>query len=273
MSTTPKLEHKEQTPFTVNDRGEITMLVASFLNIDRGREIIVPGAYAKHLQNFASRGRVFLDHNHTAEEKVGRVIFAQETTEGLQAKAVFSGDSKGQWARDKAREGVLRDLSVGHYVYAEKLADKNEVLALWKQYSYTPTPEDLFQLERGPIRLILEAEASEVSFVGLPMNENARVLEVKRGAVFNKVNYASLKEVYRLIKSLLSSVESEEEATNGQADAPAPKASAQEAPKQEAPLDHAAQTETPETKHDKIASVSAVSRLKVELELLDLETA
>jgi len=211
----------KRASFQPGDNGEVTILGASFLNIDRGREIILPGAYKKHVEAFNDKGRLLIDHKNSAYTLAGHVKESFETSRGLVVKGAFSGDDTGQWARRKIQDGTLKSASIGHYVHAEKIAREPEVKQLWAEHGYTPTDADLREIKKGPVRILMECEPVECSFVAVPMNDNARVLEVKslmeiekkKGATFNKVNRSSLVKVFSLVKDMLKSAKLEEEAT------------------------------------------------------------
>lgn len=200
------------------DSGEVSILGASFLNIDRGFEMIVPGAYSKHLEYFSKNGKVLVDHNNSVRSIAAKVYRAYETKAGLVIDSKFSGDDVGQWARAKAAEGAIDTTSIGHYVLNDpQFADETEVRRLWEQHEYTPTSYDmkLLTLNKGQkVRLITEAEPVEVSFVAVPMNPEARVLEVKsilseieskKGAMLNKVNRTAVLSIYKLARSIYKS--------------------------------------------------------------------
>lgn len=214
------LEHKTIRTKVKNsgDRGEVTVLGASFLNIDRGRDLIVPGAYHKHLTKFSQTGTLLIDHKNRVSATAGQVTRSYESQKGLVIKGSFASDEVGQWARDKALEGSIKSVSIGHYVHSEKFANAAEVKQIWANHGYTPNDSDLREIKKGPVRVLLECEPVEVSFVAVPMNDQARVLEVKgvqgieqkKGATFNKSNRSTLRAVYSLVKQMLSSIKSEE---------------------------------------------------------------
>lgn len=251
------LEYK-QARTKITSSGEVKILGASFLNIDRGREIILPGAYAKHVETFSQRGRLLVDHKNSVNALAGHVTDSYESQKGLVITGSFSSDQVGQWARQKAMEGTLKSTSIGHYVHAEKIAGEAEVKSIWAQHNYTPTSSDLRELKKGPVRLLIECEPVECSFVAVPMNDESRILEVKtmankeekRGATFNRGNLAAIKQVYALVKGMLASAKSNETPEN-QDDIPA------------ATESHSVTTTT--VKNDR----ASLARLR--LELLDLE--
>lgn len=249
--------------------GTVKVRAASFLNLDRGREIILPGTYAKHLARFATKGRVFLDHTHSTEAKVGGVVAAYEDPTGLIAIARFGSDAIGQKTRSKALAGELIDVSIGHQVFRERFVSPAEVKAIWARYGYQPTDLDLSLLGRpGKVRVIEEAEAAEFSFVGIPMNDNAETLEVKnletkKGAVLSSANAQSLKQAYTYIRRILKSARIED-----LEDEPATQKKSAGAL---LPTQGDAGVSTKSAAEKSAGAELRAKRLRVELELLDLK--
>ena len=202
------------------ERGEISILGASFLNIDRGQEIIVPGTYLPYLDRFSKNGKVLVDHINSQRAVAAKVFRSYETKAGLVIDSLFTGDDVGQWARERAKEGAIDTTSIGHFVHGKPvMAKEPEVRKLWDDHEYTPSAYDLKMLARGPVRLITDAEPVEVSFVVIPMNPEARVLEVKsildeletkKGSMLNRVNKDAIMSIYRLAKSILRSAKLED---------------------------------------------------------------
>lgn len=246
------------------DRGETSILGASFLNIDRGQEIIVPGAYLPYLEEFSTTGKVLVDHENRQRAVAAKVFRSYETKAGLVIDAKFTGDEVGQWARERTKEGAIDTTSIGHFVHGEPVvAKEDEVRKLWEEHDYTPSAYDLKMIARGPVRLIKDAEPVEVSFVVIPMNPKARVLEVKgiledietkKGAMLNRVNRSAVQTIYSLAKSILRSAKLMEEQKGSQ------DAKSQGGP----PDDKAAGT-------SKAASKSRTDLLRLKLKLIELD--
>lgn len=232
-----KLKHKrikfQQLGDSNSKTGEISILGASFLNIDRGNEIIVPGAYLPYLDRFSKNGKVLIDHGYSVRAIAAKAFRAYETKAGLVIDARFTGDETGQWTRDRAIEGAIDTTSIGHFVHGEPvIAKEAEVRQLWEKHEYTPSNYDMKMMTRGPVRLITDAEPVEVSFVVVPMNPEARILEVKsileeletkKGSVLNRVNRSAVVGIYRLVKSILKSAKLEIDESQEAADQGGPK--------------------------------------------------
>lgn len=257
------------------DNGAVKVRAASFLSIDRKREMIMPGAYARHLERYAARGRVFIDHKHSAAAKVANMADAYEDRTGLISVAKFHGTPIGQETRRMAKEGELRDVSIGHQVLRDRFATPTEVKKIWSAHGYTPSRYDLLMLNKpGPVRVIDEAEPVEFSFVGIPMNENAETLEVKsaagieikKGAVLNGANAKALKQAYKLIRSIFKSARIED---LEDADGEAPAASEMKSADVETPASTPTETKPPETETKDTELLA--KRLRVELDLMSMD--
>lgn len=262
---------------TQADRGSVKVRAASFLGIDRGREMILPGAYANHTSRFASKGRAFVDHKHGTATKVGQVYAAYEDTRGLVAIARFAGTELAQQTRQRVIDGELNDVSIGHHVVRDRFVTVEEVKSIWKKYGYTPTAFDLTQISKpGRIRIIEEADPAEFSFVGIPMNDNAEALEVKsmhdieekRGAVLNGANAKALKQAYKLIRSIFKSAKIED-IDELEGEAPAPPAPDQKTAEPETPASDPVEKGTPGI--EKTDAELTAKRLRIELELMELD--
>lgn len=271
---------RRQTPGAVievkdaSGNGYVKVRAASFLSIDRGAEMIMPGAYAPHIGSFAAKGRVFLNHVHSPMAKVGRVFSAHEEKSGLIALAKFNSSELAQKTRQMAMEGDLTDISIGHHVVREWRASATEVKKIWDQHGYTPSSTDLLMLKRArSIRVIEEAIPGEFSFVGIPMNDNAETLEVKstmdietkKGAVLSGANAKSLRQAYKLIRSIFKSARIEDLEDEPEATAkPEGKSAVLDAPAVDPVADA---TPVPE----KTDAELRAKRLRAEFELMDLE--
>lgn len=244
-----------------SDRGEFAVRGAAFLNIDRGREMILPGAYSKHLSKFVDRGKILADHENKTKSLAGSITEAFENERGLVIKGKFGSNKQGQDVRIMAQEGVLKDVSIGHYVHEYRDGVKaDEVKAIWAKFGYQPSDDDLRAIKRGPVRVLMECEPVEVSFVGIPMNPEARILEVKsmdhkRGAVLNRNNASALKQVYKLVKQLLHGAKQELDETSGATPT----------------VDPAAVQSSESKRLDLPENKSNAERLRLEIGLLELE--
>lgn len=148
------IELEEKAISETDDCWTFTGYAAVFNNIDRGNDIIVPGAFAKSLRE---NGMPLLCYQHDLKEVVGTVVDAKEDKRGLWIKGELPKDDdfvRGRLVPQLKRRGI-RGMSIG-YKAVEKERRKSDGVRLLKQ-----------------IRLY------EASFVSLPMNPEAGVDTIK----------------------------------------------------------------------------------------------
>jgi phage head maturation protease len=175
----PRLEYKSmafEVKSSNDDGSEFTGVGAAFNSIDYRPDIIHPNAYDKHLDEFRRNGVVRDEHEVTTGKIVDATI---EPTNGLVVKGQISATSHGMDQRRLLKDGVYKNLSIGHYVLARTYLDSpEEVQAYWDTVGYRPTDDEKIRSAYGA-RLITEAQPKEVSTTFLPMNPNAKIREVK----------------------------------------------------------------------------------------------
>lgn len=132
-------------------KGEIEGLGSVFNNVDHGDDVILPGAFAKSLEQ--KLPAMLWQHQH--DKVPGKWISAEETKEGLQLKGVFANTPLGQEAYELTKMEAVTGLSIGFTI-----------------------PEGGAEFEKN-VRVIKEVDLWEVSPVTFPMNELARVRRVK----------------------------------------------------------------------------------------------
>jgi HK97 family phage prohead protease len=139
------------------DSGEITGYGSTFGNIDRGGDIVAPGAFGNSLAEHKAEGTApaMLWH-HDLAEPIGVWTEASEDSKGLLLKGKLTvGTKRGAEARALAKDGALA-MSIG---YRAKDADY-----------------------QNGARILKELELVEVSLVSIPMNPEARIVSVKSAA-------------------------------------------------------------------------------------------
>jgi|GEM_PF-6763697 len=177
----PKLETKSfafEIKSTSEDGSEFSGLGAAFNNIDGGFDIIHPNAYNKYLQFFKTNGVIRDEHEVTT----GKVTDASiDPAQGLLITGKISDTAVGRDQRTLLKDGVIKRLSVGHFVISRTWLDSpEEIKAFWDSVSYTPTEQDLVRSGTNyGVRLITEAKPVEVSTTYSPMNERCEVTNVK----------------------------------------------------------------------------------------------
>lgn len=123
-----------------------------FAEVDRGGDVVAPGAYAKSLAALGKAGRrVKLLWQHDAGEPIGVWDEVREDARGLYVKGrILTDVQRGAEALELLRSGAIDGLSIGYRtVKSERLA--------------------------GAGRRLLEIDLWEVSVVTFPMMPEARV--------------------------------------------------------------------------------------------------
>jgi HK97 family phage prohead protease len=137
----------------------VSGLAASFGTVDRGGDVIAPGAFAESLDRLRREGRRLpMLWQHEAGEVIGVWDRVAETAEGLEAGGVLVPDvQRGREAIALVEAGALRGLSIGYRVMPGGAA-----------------------MEPGTRRRRLtRLELVEISLVTFPMNDKARVFPGK----------------------------------------------------------------------------------------------
>lgn len=164
---------------TPTETGGFRGYAARFLNIDRQRDIILPGAFAKALPDFIDAGGMVLaDHKNTTAAVIGTLVDAHEDTSGLLVDVSFSATKAGQEVRQLMTERAVRKMSISFYAKSRPYTEK-QILQVWETYRVSPT-EKQRQLAKGGANVISDvAEILEVSVVPIPANPGAEILAVK----------------------------------------------------------------------------------------------
>ena len=126
---------------------------AAFGNIDRTGDVIHKGAFTKTIQE--NKGSVIMLANHDKNYPVGRTTEMEEDDYGLKFKGYISDGKKGSEYKQLMKEGVVDSFSIGYQA------------TKWKRN------------EHGG-RDIFEVKLYEISPVAIPMNPDAKLLEVKQ---------------------------------------------------------------------------------------------
>ena len=132
--------------------------LGSTFDLDRGDDIILPGAFTETLARHRETNRpVRMLFQHWTDNLIGGFPIDQvrETEKGLEIVGEINllPGHKGEWAYSLAKQGVLTDFSIGFRVKDEEFKDG--------------------------IRIIKRLELFEISLVAEPMNPNAVVTAVK----------------------------------------------------------------------------------------------
>jgi len=129
-----------------------------FGNLDLGRDIVEPGAFAKTLVERGNKVRFLWQHDQ--REPIGRPIEMREDDHGLFIKAIVSDTGRGRDALALLRDGAISGLSIGY-----------DAIPGATEYTKGADGES--------VRLLKELRLWEFSLVSMPMNEEATVTALK----------------------------------------------------------------------------------------------
>jgi HK97 family phage prohead protease len=140
---------------------------ASTSALDRQGDIIVEQALKDAADALVStNSTVFFGHTYDLQNSVGRIVEAIVDTKGLKVKIFVS--TCAQELRTKLKEGVISKFSIGGRVISNRTIPRQEAISQGLM-----TPECPFD----EINLIEKMELFEVSFVGVPANAEAQVVD------------------------------------------------------------------------------------------------
>lgn len=138
--------------------GLVVGYASTFLNVDRGRDKVMPGAFKRTIARHQAKNRpVRMYYQHDNKEIIGgfSAFKMREDTKGLYVEGEINLQvQKGREVYSLAQQGVLTDFSIGYSVVDFDISDG--------------------------VRELKEVELWEVSVVSEPMNPEANITEVKQ---------------------------------------------------------------------------------------------
>lgn len=149
MRLTTPLEIKTLSNMQFDGHGAV------FGNVDRGGDVILPGAFKRTLAEHQSEGTLpsmFWMHDPTRVP--GKWLSMSEDETGLQTKGELAQTDLGKEVHTLLKMDAVKGLSIG----------------------YIPTQTDY---SNDGVRLIKEVDLLEVSVVSIPMNPKAQIVHVK----------------------------------------------------------------------------------------------
>lgn len=135
---------------------------AVFGNVDAYGDVITPGAFAKSLAEHKQAGtmpQMLLEHG-SSPLPIGVWKSMSEDGHGLKVQGEFLTTALGVDSWKAAKAGAINGLSIG----------------------YRPTEFQMRQRPEDPRRLLKSVDLIEVSLVGRPANDKARVSQIKSAA-------------------------------------------------------------------------------------------
>lgn len=145
---------------TIDEKGSFSGYASVFNVVDRGRDVVVPGAFKRTLaEHDAKNTRPPMLWQHDLREPVGTFSTIREDKKGLYVEGTLLVDedatAKRVYAHMKA--GSVRGLSIGYYI---------------------ATGGDEWD-DAKAVRRLKDIDLHEISLVTIPMNDSARVTAVK----------------------------------------------------------------------------------------------
>jgi HK97 family phage prohead protease len=86
---------------------------ANTFEIDRGNDLVVPGAFKGTIDEYMKNPILLIDHNRSTEDAVGKVTAIAEDNVGLKITALISNAPALKDLRFKIAEGILKTFSIG----------------------------------------------------------------------------------------------------------------------------------------------------------------
>ncbi len=147
---------------TVGDDGVIEGYASVFGNADSGGDSVAPGAFRNSLMSRPA-DQVRMLWQHDPNEPIGVWEHIAEDARGLLVRGQILGDvARGREVLSLLRAGAIDGLSIGFRTVRARMD------------------------ERTGIRTLLEIDLWEISVVTFPMNEAARVADVKQIATLRE---------------------------------------------------------------------------------------
>lgn len=159
-------------------------VAAGIGNLDRGRDVIAPGAFTGTLEAFVRDGSAMMAHAWS-DVAIGYVNDAAERESGLFVRATFHSTAKAQEIRTVMAERLAAHktvgLSIGFRIEDDKWFENgDDLLTFAKGAGIGPLDSASITACKNYCRLIVKArELFEVSYAPIPMNASAMATAVK----------------------------------------------------------------------------------------------
>jgi HK97 family phage prohead protease len=156
-----------------NEVGEFSGYAAVFGNIDSYGDIILPGAFAKHLDWFLANGAVCWQHDWN--NPIGKPLEAFEDATGLFVRGSIIDTEVGTDARKLLKAGVVKKLSIGFKVIDAECITSENITGYMN--GMADAGEIANAMDCG--RALKELKLYEFSPVTIPANELTEITNVK----------------------------------------------------------------------------------------------
>lgn len=157
----------------IGDGGTFAGYTAVYNSVDRGGDIILPGAFTKSLESKRASGSTV------------KMLWQHDPSKVIGVWDSFSDDGKGLFGNGRLIKEV-QQAREAHALMAAKAMDGLSIGYIVKDY-------DMQEHERGMVRVLKELDLMEVSVVTFPMNTEAMVTDVKQ--------LQSISDVERILKT------------------------------------------------------------------------
>lgn len=152
----------------VTEAGTVEAIVSVFGNVDYVGDRVMPGAFSKTLENYAASGRnipfVWSHDYDTPESYIGKVVEAEETSEGLKVRAELFDTPRAQVVRELLVNRVVSEFSFAYEVIgSEKASDGYTNLTELNLLECGPTLRGA-----NPMTRLLDAKATPIRLAALP---------------------------------------------------------------------------------------------------------
>ncbi len=166
---------------SLDDDGSFVMYAAAFGNVDRGGDVIEPGAFV-NLDEFVRDGWIALNHRQN-DLAVGYPTAATQDTRGLRVEGKFHTTPEAQALRTVVRERLAAGKGVKSSIGYQTVRSRQAVV------------------DGEPVRRLEQVKIYEASFVNLPMNPEADVVSAKAKSNAASLNRAGEAYARKLIRA------------------------------------------------------------------------
>ena len=189
----------------ISDEGDFEGYASTAGNVDRGGDIVEPGAFRASLDRYASKG------------KMPKMLWQHDPGKVVGVWEAMMEDDKGLYVKGR----VLKELQLGKELYTLMKAGAIDSMSIGYR-----TIDAEFEGPGGQVRRLKELELFEVSLVTFPMNEEAMITHVKhlqsKGEVERILREAGVPNNFAKLVALYGFDEAKARTESGRREADAP---------------------------------------------------
>ena len=158
--------------------GYIKGYASTFGNIDRGGDIVMRGAFVKSIEDYRQQSKLIpMCFQHSMMDMIGGFdpIKMREDEKGLYVEGEINLDvGRGKEVYALTKQGVIDSMSIG----------------------YTSEDSDVENEGEKLVRKLKEVKLWEISAVGVPMNPEARITDVKAEKIGESISINEFKGIF-----------------------------------------------------------------------------